>query len=133
MTIGGFDEHEVVEALAALVDESHRWRREQQRLRVGSRVVEKATQAEMAGALAAVIRLIEDLVVGALHNAIIMLGKHIVRTDRQVDLRRIIEAVANYGGNDGGMSDDEREHNEDMRRGLLTYRWGGLMADEPVT
>jgi hypothetical protein len=131
-TIAKLDEDEVVAALAALADEIDRLRREQRRLRVGSRVVVKATQAETAGALAGVTRLIEDPVAGALHNALIMMGAHIVRTERNVDLRRLIEMVANYGANDGDLSEDEREYNEHMRRGLLTYRWERMMSDEPV-
>ena len=130
--IAKLDEAEVVAALAALADEIDRLRREQRRLRVGSLVVMKAAKAETAGALAMVMRMIEDPVAGALHNALIMLGAHIVRTERSVDLRRLIEMVATYGANDGGLSEDEREYNEATRRGLLTYRWAHMMADEPV-
>ena len=131
-TIAKLDEVEVVAALAALADEIDRLRREQRRLRVGSLVVMKAAMAETAGALAGVTRLIEDPVAGALHNALITMGAHIVRTERNVDLRRLIEMVATYDASDGGLSDDERERIEDMRRGLLTYRWERIMADGPL-
>jgi hypothetical protein len=121
-----FSEDEIIEAVVTLVDEIHHWERESRRYQAGRRLRFKPTEAECAptGVEANLTRLIEDPVLGALHNAVILLGWRIARGD----LRRILEAVVAYDQSDGTLSDDERELNAFLRRNLLEYRWHAPLA-----